>query len=241
MNRKKHTIFKKRISILSILIPIFLISGCAKDPTPPVAIPVAPPVKESVVPHLKRVTKGIDDSLESNTKIDSKLKEQKDTVLQQQMTISETIAKTERLKDKIVADEIIKELEVVDIINDLKTMETRNLFLEKQNSELETIRTEQEAILKMTKEDASITYRKLLDKENEANELRSQNKFLANSLNVKNNEVETLKKSLEKEKIKSARATVYKNWVYGLVWGFILWIIIKNILMVYFPMTKFRI
>jgi hypothetical protein len=93
----------------------------------------------------------------------------------------------------------------------------------------------------MTKEDASITYRKLLDKENEASELRSQNKFLANSLNIKNTEVESLKKSLEKEKIKSARATVYKNWVYGLVGGFLLWIVIKNILMIYFPMTKFRI
>jgi hypothetical protein len=206
-----------------------------------VAIPVAPPIRESVVPYLEKVSGGIDKSLESNTKIDSKIKEQRDTVLRQKITITETITKVERLRDKVLAEEAIKEIEVIDIISDLKIIESRNLFLEKQNSELEDIRKDQEAILQMTKTDASITYRKLMDKENEANELRSQNTFLANNLNIKNKEVETLKQKLEKEKVKSARAGVYRNWIIGLSVGFVAWLIIKNILMIYFPMTKFRI
>jgi hypothetical protein len=240
MNKRKHTHLKRRTSVLALIIPLLLISGCAKT-TPPVAIPVAPPVRESVVPYLAKVSDGIDRSLESNIKIDSKIQEQRDTVLRQKITITETIAKVERLKDKVLAEEAIKEIEVIDIISDLKIIESRNLFLEKQNNELEDIRKEQEAILRMTKEDASITYRKLMDKENEASELRSQNTFLANNLTLKNKEVETLKQKLEKEKIKSARASVYRNWIFGLLGAFTLWIIIKNVLMVYFPMTKFRI
>lgn len=240
MNKKRHTIFKRRLSITVLIIPLLLISGCVKD-TPPVGIPKAPIVRESVVPSLKKVTDGVERSLESNTKIDSKLQEQRNTVLQQKITITETIVKVERLREKVLAEEAIKEIEVIDIINDLKTIESRNLFLEKQNGELEIIRKDQEAILKMTKEDASITYRKLIEKENEANELRSQNKFLASNLDVKNKEVESLKQKLEKEKVKSARAGVYRNWIIGLSVGFIVWLIIKNILMVYFPMTKFRI
>ena len=240
MNKKKHTIFKKRLSIISLIIPLLLISGCVKD-TPPVDIPKAPIVKESVVPSLKKVSDGVERSLDSNTKIDSKLQEQRNTVLQQKITITETIVKLERIREKVLAEEAIKEIEIVDIIKDLKTIETRNLFLEKQNGELETIRKDQAAILKMTKEDASITYRKLIDKENEALELRTQNEFLSSNLASKNKEVESLKKDLSKEKVKSARANVYRNWIFGIVGGFVLWIIIKNVLMIYFPLAKFRI
>lgn len=240
MNRKRHTLLKNRVSTFSLVVAVMLISGCAKD-TPPVAIPVSPPTKESVVPSLRKVSDGIDRSLDSNSKIDSKIRELNDTVLKQKLTISETIAKAEKIREKALAEQLIKEIELIEIITSLKTIEQRNLFLETQNSELETIRKDQEAILKMTRDDASITYKKLIDKENEATQLREQNAFLSTNLNLKNQEVETLKKDLSKEKVKSARANVYRNWIFSLVGGFVLWIIIKNVLMVYFPMTKFRI
>ena len=241
MNHKRHTNLKKRFLRLSLLIPILIISSCITSTTPKVDIPPPPKLVESVVPSLKKVSDGIDKTIETNKKIDDKIKEQRSTVLEQKLSIVETIAKVERLQEKIISDQLIKEIEILDIVTELKAIETRNLFLEKQNSELDAIRTEQEAILKMTKEDASITYKKLLDKENEANELRNQNSFLSKNLQLKNSEVEKLKTELSKEKIKAAKASVYKNWIIGLVSAFVGWVIIKNILMIYFPMTKFRI
>lgn len=240
MNRKKHTFLKKRLSITLLVIPLILISGCART-TPPVNIPPPPPMVESVKPSLERVSSGIERATDSNRKIDSKIQEQRTTVLDQKITIVETIAKVEKLREKVLADEIIKEIELIDIINDLRSIEKRNMFLEKQNSELDSMRKDQEAILKMTREDASITYRKLIEKENEARDLRIQNKFLANNLTSKNDEVENLKQLLTKEKETSAKAKVYKYWVIGLAVGFLVWTILKNVLMIYLPTTRFRI
>lgn len=241
MNKKKHTILKKRLSICSVLFPVFLLFGCARDITPPVAIPVAPVQRESVVPHFNKINSGIDTTIKSNLKIENKIKEQHKELSTQQLAILAAIAQADKFKEILLANKCISDIESIDFINNLKSIETRNLFIEKQNKELEELRKEQSEILKMTKEDASITYRKLLDKEQEAISLREQNDYLGKNLIAKNNEVEQLRKDLEREKIKSARATVYKNWVIGLVTSFILWLIVKNVLMMYFPMTKFRI
>jgi hypothetical protein len=241
VNKKKHTVLKKRLSICSVLFPVFLLFGCARDITPPMAIPVAPIKKESVVPHFNKISVGIDSTIKSNLKIENKIKDQHKELSIQQLAILEAIAQADKFKEILLSNKCISDIESVNFVNNLKSIETRNLFIEKQNIELEELRKEQSEILKMTKEDASITYRKLLDKEQEAISLREQNDYLGKNLIAKNNEVEQLRKDLEKEKIKSAKATVYKNWVIGLATSFILWLIIKNVLMMYFPMTKFRI
>jgi hypothetical protein len=240
-NNKKHTILKKRLKICSVLFPIFLLFGCSKDITPPVVIPIAPVKIESVVPQFNKISVGIDSTIKSNLKIENKIKDQHKELSIQQLAILEAIAQADKFKEILLVNKCISEIDSINFINNLRSIETRNLFIEKQNIELEELRKEQSEILKMTKEDASITYRKLLDKEQEANSLREQNDYLGKNLIVKSNEVVQLQKDLEKEKIKSAKATVYKNWVIGLVTIFILWLIIKNVLMVYFPMTKFRI
>ena len=196
---------------------------------------------ESVIPHFKKVENGIDKSIQSNTKIDSKIKEQKGSILNQKIMIEETISKVEKLVERVIAHETIKEIDAIDILNSVKIIHTRNLFLETQNTELSQILSEQEGILKMTKEDASITYRKLIDKEDEVTRLRDLNKLIATNLVSKDNDIKTLQNSLQKEKINSARAGVYRNWIYGLVGSFVAWLIIKNILMIYFPLTRFRI
>jgi hypothetical protein len=241
MNKKRHTLLKRRISICSILIPIFLLFGCAKNITPPIAIPVAPPKQESVVPYFDKIDSGIDSTIKSNIKIEDKIKEQHRELSSQQEAIIDAIAQAEKIKEVLTANTTVSEIESTDFINKLRKIEARNLFIEAQNLELEALRKEQAEILKMTKEDASITYRKLLNKEQETNTLREQNEFLSRNLVIKSNEVEQLKKALEKEKIKAAKSSVYRNWIIGIVSSFVLWIIIKNVLMIYFPMTKFRI
>jgi hypothetical protein len=241
MNRKKHTKIKRNISFLSILIPCFLIFGCARDVTPPVAIPVAPPIRQSASPQFIKVSKGIDDTIKSNYKIEEKVKQQLQEILNQRINITETITNTEKLKNQLKDYSDISNEGPTNIIDGLRKIEARNLFLEKQNGELSSLQKEQAEILRMTKDDATITYRKLLDKEQEANDLRSQNSFLGKNLLIKNGEVQQLQKDLEKAKIDAAKAKVYKYWVWGLVGGFVLWTIIKNVLMIYMPTSRFRI
>ncbi|MBF0207901.1 MAG: hypothetical protein HQK53_13540 [Oligoflexia bacterium] len=240
MNKKRHTLLKKRLSIASVLIPCFLLFGCARD-IPPVAIPVAPIKRESAAPHFIKVNSGIDSTIKSNTKIGEKIKEQKRELVAQKLTITETITEAEKLLSMLKDYKCVSDIEIINVVDGLHVIETRNLFLEKQNNELEALRYEQEEILKMTKEDATITYRKLLDKENEADALRDQNDYLGKNLKLKNEEAETLKQKVKDVEVKLAKANVYKYWVWGLVGGFLLWTIIKNVLMIYSPMTKFRI
>lgn len=240
-NRKKYTILKKRSAILSILLPCFLIFGCARDITPPIAIPVAPHKMESAVPTFTKVNSGIDNTIRVNDKLGSKIREQKEQFKIQQLDISETLKNAEELLNILSVYSCVPDNEIVSVIDGLHKIEIRNLFLEKQNDELEAIRKEQEEILKMTKEDATITYRRLIDKENEADILRDQNDYLGKNLQNKNDEVANLQKILKNKEVDLARANVYKYWVWGLVAAFVLWNIIKNVLMMYNPMTRFRI
>lgn len=88
---------------------------------------------------------------------------------------------------------------------------------------------------------AKETMAKLIMKESEAKELRAQAEFLAHNLDLKNKEVINISKQKEKLIKQKADAMVYKKMFWYAVAGFLIWIIIKNILMVYFPYTKFRI
>jgi hypothetical protein len=188
-----------------------------------------------------RVVDGeIENTIRENIKFDQKLKEQQKIVLDQKIAISDALTQAEKIHEKVLANEAIMELDAANLINELKKVETRNLFLETKNTELITVKDDQEKLLKNLKAASSDALQKLTSKENEVSELRTQNDYLGNHLNIKNTETETLKKLLEKEKIKAATSGVYRNWIIGLVSAFVLWTIIKNILMIYSPI-KFRI
>lgn len=231
---------KKYITGLLVLAFSMLIINC-NPKNPPVNIPPPPKQSETVVPHLHKVETGVDSSIEQNSKMDEKIKQQKTNVKEQQLTIEETIAYSEKLRERIKSNQAIYEIEVLNILNGLKKIQTRNLFLEKQIDEMDLIISNQSTILAKTKKDVEITYKKLIDKENETTELRSQNQFLSENLKIKSVEVEKLKENLNKEKEKTANAKVYKTWVIWIIVGIVVWIILRNLLMIYFPATKFRI
>jgi hypothetical protein len=239
-NKKRHTILKRRMSVLTMLIPCFLMFGCAKDITPSNIIPPAPKATASVLPSMNQVNTGIDNTIKENLKLEQKLKEQKEVVLEQKIEIVEAIAQAEKMKQKVIANEVISELETTNLIDQLKKVETRNLFLETKNTELSSVKDEQDKLLKELKTNSSETLQKLLAKEDEAYNLRTQNDYLGTLVTNKNSEVTALQKALEKEKVKAATAGVYRNWIIGIVSGFVLWTIVKNIIMIYSPI-KFRI
>lgn len=222
---------------------IFLIStfflSCGVKPSPSI-IPPPPTKVESVVPSLKTVSKGIDDSIIENVKLSNKIEEQKNSVSEQKIAILDAISQAEKIKEKSLANQAISEVEAINLITQLKNVQSRNLFLETQNSELSTIKNRQDQLLQDVKNKSSETLQKLLAKEGETDNLRTQNDFLGKNLVMKNSELQSLQSNLEKEKVKSARAEVYRKWILGLVSAFVLWTVIKNVLMAYSPI-KFRI
>jgi dynactin complex subunit len=78
-------------------------------------------------------------------------------------------------------------------------------------------------ILEDTKKDAQKTLEKLVKAESELKELRNQNAHLAGNLEKQNNEVLKLSEDL-------ATASVYKNWIIGVV-VFIIVLIIAYIVL----------
>ena len=225
---------------LFILLIPFLFVACGNKTTPPVAIPVAPPVTESAKPSLERTQKDIDGSLEDNVKIREGLEDQQKTVKEQRENISEALVQAERIKEKALAAQLISELEAMSLINELKKVESRNLFLEKQTEELVKNNENQKRLLDDARKNAKETMDKLIAKENETRELREQNKFLAKNLDLKNKEVQAATKEKEKLIKQKADAMVYKKLFWYAIGIFILLLIVKNVWMSVNPAARLR-
>ena len=217
-----------------------LIMGCGSKTTPPVAIPVAPPVAESAKPSLEKTQRDIDGSLEENIRIQEGLKDQKNAVREQQINISEALAQAERIREKALAAQLISELEAMNLINELKKVESRNLFLEKQTEELARNNENQKRLLEDARKHAKETMDKLIAKENEARELRDQNKFFATNLDLKNKEVESITKEKEKLIKEKADAMVYKKLFWYAIGLYVLLLIVKNVWMSINPSARLR-
>jgi hypothetical protein len=216
-----------------------MLMGC-QNTTPPVAIPVPPPVAESALKDFSKVKMGIDSSISTNIKIDEKVKEQLKNVIDQKASIQDALDQAQQINDKVLAKQVITEIEAINLVSEIKKIKVRNLFLETQNSDFNKLVNEQANILTITKLGAVDTESKLRNKEQEANQLRDQNTFLAKNLDVKNKESENLKDALTKEKEISASAKTYRNIVWVIVGVWIAWTILKNIISLYSPI-KFRI
>lgn len=230
----------KNMKIFVILLTSLLLVNCITKTIPPVAIPIPPPISESALKNLSKVKSGIAESISTNSKIDEKIKDQLKNVIDQKESIQDALDQAQKINDKVIAKQSITEQESFNLVTEIKKVKIRNLFLETQNIESLNLIKEQSLVLKITQVGADDTEVKLRNKEQEANQLREQNKFLGNNLNIKNIESEHLKKDLSKERIKSAQAGVYRNWILGLVGAFLLWIIVKNVISIYSPI-KFRI
>jgi len=205
--------------ILIPLIGLFMISCTPKIPV----IPKAPIVSESALKDLEKTQTGIDDSLDDNKKIKEKLKIQEKTIYSQKMEIEEALVQAGKIKEKVKMLEQITDEDAFILVEQLKKVHNRNLFLEADQKELITTNENQLKILEDTKKDAQKTQEKLIKAESELGELRNQNIFLSENLGKKNSEVLELSKDL-------STASVYKNWIIGVV-VFIIVVIIAYIVL----------
>ena len=236
MNKNKMTLYRVGICILAV----FLMTACSNVANPPALVPPPPKQTESVLPHMAKVTAGIDDVTKQNVRLSEQLQSQQKTMAQQKIAISEALAQAEKMKTASKTGTVM-ETDANDLVMELKQVQSRNLFLETSNTELVALKTEQEKTLFELKAKSADTVGKLSEMENENSTLRSQNKYLGTSLNDQNKELKSLSSDLSKEKVKSAKNGVYKFWVIGLISAFVFWTILKNVLMVYMPATRFRI
>ena len=194
------------------LMVAFLIVSCSKDATPPVAIPVAPDKKESVQPYVKKTQANIDKGVAENVKINEKVKQQNESISEQKITIQEALVKAEEIKKELVVSKL-KTDDVDYLINLLKKIDDKNKALTGKNKELFDYVEQQNKTLMEAKKNAQESYEKLIQKEQETDELRKQRDFLANNLEGKNKEVVELQKEKTKLLQKVANAGVYKTWV----------------------------
>lgn len=206
-----------------IIIPLLSLGlfSCAVKQTPvsDVIIPKAPPIAESISPSIEKLA-------QSNQKMDDKIKEQSKTISEQNLDILDAINKAEKLKAQLANSEQIKEQDASDLVQNLKTVHTRNLFLESQNSELLKIKNDQATEL-------LVATKKAADKDNEASVLRAQNTDKDTIILKQNDNLKTIAAERDKAVKLAASAKVYRNWIWGIAIGFILLTILRNVLMAY--------
>ena len=225
---------------LYLLISCAFLTSCATI-KPVVDIMPIPPKPESSLPMVKNADKEVDNSISKNVELSKKIEAQKQNITEQKKDIVEAIASAEKIKEKALAQKAITEIEAVDLIDQLNKIDSRNMFLETANGDLNKTTVDQEKSLRLVKESLSIAEAQIAVVENDANNLRDRLKATNDVLSNKNVEIETLKNNLTKEKQISASALVYKRWVIGLASFLVLWIIAKVVLTIYCPLSKFKL
>lgn len=210
-----------------LVFSLFLI-GCTSHTIPTnSSIPKAPIVVENILPS-------IDVASKTNKKLETKINDQTKVIIEQKANIENAMKQAENIRKQLSEKIEVKEQDAVDLINNLKTVHTRNLFLETNNGELVKINTD----LQNQLEDAKTIAAKKDDEVSNLRQIDSQKNKIIDDQNL---ELIKIAKERDSAVVKASKSTVYRNWVWGLIGGFLLWTILKNILMIYMPTTKFRI
>ncbi len=230
--------FKK----FALLIGTFLMFSCGTDVVPASkSIPTAPVKTESVKPSLEKVKDGIGKAVTENSKVSEKLNNQKSTISNQKDVIENALKEAKAIEEKLKLKQSITEAEVTSLKLKIEQIKSENSKLLESNGALsENVRYLMH-VLDSTRKDAGITSGKLDATESELTILRDQNKTIGNDLAARNKDVEAMQKQVLKSEKAAAKANVYKHWIWGIVGVFVVWTIAKNILMIYFPATRFRI
>lgn len=231
-----------------LMITLVMLSCGTKDVQESITLPTPPVATKSVQPQLTKVQDNIETIISKNEVSKLKFQDQSKTIEAQKVKIVEAIVHSERIKEQAKSKQLLAELDAMKLSTSLLEIRDLNVMIGDKNKSLEGSLFEVNELLQLTRSGARQTMQELQIKEAETNTLRDQNDFLAKNLTARNTDVKTLQgtiKSLqakiEKLTKQAASAGVYKNWIIGLASGFLLWTILKNILMVYFPATKFRI
>lgn len=219
-----------------------LFASCAPTTVPnSKSIPTPVAETKSVKPTIANIQGSVDKVVDDNAELKAKTKEQNQVILTQKVKITEAIAQSKRIEEKAKAKELITEIEALELTTKLKEVEKENTELEIKTVQFGESISRQATELYILRMEARQAAQEIEAKENETASVRKDNAQLASDLTARNQDVEKMQKQVLKSEKAAAKANVYKHWIWALVGGFVLWTIIKNVLMVYLPTTKFRI
>lgn len=216
MNSEKYIHSCRFSATFMVIIAAVSVFGCRSTEIPTPIIPPTPKHAESPVTNIKKTKIDVDTTIDHNSKLGDKIEQNKQTLFEQKINIIEALVKAEKIREKALAKTAVSELDAISLIDEIKKVERRNLFLEQQNVEMIQLRGDQEKILKVIKNTLDKTEHQIILKDDEVRQLREQITYLTQNLLVKNKESENLKNQLRREERKSASATVYKNWCVGI-------------------------
>lgn len=218
-----------------------MVIGCGtQNITPSAAIPSNPKVEASARPDIRNTQDNIDKGINENTKQQGKVDETVAALIEQKIEISEALTQAEKIKEKALAKVAITELEAINLVNQVKKVEARNLFLEVKANELDTLTKEQAKTLADAKKSASDALEKSDRKEAEAKEAQEKLTQVKVSLEKKNKEVVAVQKEKEKLIKEKADAMVYKKLFWYAIGIYILLLIVKNVWMSVNPAARLR-
>lgn len=229
-------IFNKILLGLSLT----FIIGCSNTVTPPSDIPNNPKVEESARPSIRGTQDNIDQSINENTQQQGKVDEAVAALIEQKMEISEALAQAEKIKEKALAKVAITEIEAINLVNQVKKVETLNLFLEGKVNELDGLTKQQAKTLAEAKTLAADALEKSDKKEGEAREAQEKLTQVKISLDKKNKEVTSIQKDKEKLIKEKADAMVYKKLFWYAIGIYVLLLIVKNVWMSVNPAARLR-
>lgn len=214
----------KQFLFTLLAVCVLAFAGCA-PPTPitKVYIPPAPEVQKNVKPLVVEIQTG-------NRALKETVTVQAETIKIQNTEIDEVITKMEELKASTVTDQVL----VTDLVVRLKDVRTRNLFLETITGQLATRLNAQ-----MLLTDEAVSKAGLKDAESvQWQQMNTTKDTMIRDLEKERNSAITAR---DKSNLEAANAKVYKRWILFGIAAVVLWLIMKNVLMIYFPLTKFKI
>lgn len=213
-----------RLLFIIFSVFFFAFTSCAPNsPATRVYVPPAPQVQKNVKPIIVEIQT-------NNSALKDTVAIQKKTIDAQKTEIDQAISNAKALRDPVGTNWKIAD----DLILQLNSVKMRNLFLETTTGELMT-RLNNQIIL--TEE--AIGRASLKDAES----IRWQEVNVTKDTIIRDLESERNAAMITRDKnaLEAANAKVYKRWILWCVFGFVAWIIVKNVLMIYFPLARFRI
>lgn len=182
-------------------------------------IPVAQVVMLPVAPSAHKTDQSVEDVAQSNQKLKDQMAKVQNAAAEAKRQADAATKKAETLAHVGKATQ----QELNDLWNSMKTTQARNLFLETQLEEQEVIMKKQtELIVKLQKDSKDAVIRaETADSQAQAAKKNYEN--LAKAYDKVCGERDRFKTTADK-------ASVYRNWVWGLVGGYVLLIVIRIII-----------
>lgn len=213
--------------IIAMIAGILALSSCApKVYKSNVVTPPSPPKTESVTPDLKVINA-------TSKELRTIVVEQDRMIESQKVDLEDAIAYADKIKLQLENNQPINQDDLENLKEKLEDAKARSDALKVENVALKLKINELENIVERATEKSN-------KKDGEVDQLRSNEKVLKEQVATLEQEKNAIADERDKLTKKLASASVYKNWVIGLVIGYVAWLIIKNIIMIYFPASAIR-